>query len=359
MSRTESGWIRTGARQARRGFTLVELLVVIAIIGLLAALVVPAVFAARATFEKGAVKFEVQSLDSALASYRSKYGDYPPDGSSWPVMERHFRKAFPDILNTELSLMNPANGTILDRAEALVFFLGGFSADNQRPFTGTGGPLVNVNAGTPAPPLYRYNGSRENSFYDFTMSRLTLDDVGSSGTPELMSNDEQLFAGAPTGDQFPVFMARNNTVVKGAPYVYFDSRTYFANINTAANPIFNCYQPSNLTTTVSDPRGVFGAVRPHLESVSSTGVFVFQNSKTFQIIAPGRDGKYGGRLVALGAQWFTLVGNSFTYNGTIMVPDAASTTKFALNENIGIVDYPAYDNASNFTELNTLGEGAQ
>ena len=42
-----------------------------------------------------------------------------------------------------------------------------------------------------------------------------------------------------------------------------------------------------------------------------------------------------------------------------MVVDAASTSKFALNENNGVVDYPAYDNASNFTELSTLGEGAQ
>ena len=100
-------------------------------------------------------------------------------------------------------------------------------------------------------------------------------------------------------------------------------------------------------------------MRPHLESISASGAFVFQNNKTFQIIAPGRDGKYGGRLVALGAQWFTLIGKSFTYNGTTMVVDAASTTKFALNENNGVVDYPAYDNASNFTELSTLGEGAQ
>ena len=335
-----------------------ELLVVVAIIGLLAALLVPAVFAARAVFEKGAVKFEVQSLNDAIEKYRSKYGDYPADGSSWPVMERHFRKAFPDILNSELSLMNPANGTSLDRAEALVFFLGGFSTDKQRPFTGKGGPIVNV--GTVAAPVYRYNGSRENSFYDFSTTRLTLDDVGTGGTPALLSNDEALFAGS-VNDPFPVFMARNNTVVKGAPYVYFDSRTYFANIGTPAAPIYNCYQPSNIVsvTNASSTRGEFGAVRPHLDSVSSTGAFVFQNNKTFQLIAPGRDGKYGGRLVALGAQWFTLAGKSYTYNGTVMVPDAASTSKFALNENNGIVDNPAYDNASNFTELNTLGDGAQ
>ena len=82
----------------------------------------------------------------------------------------------------------------------------------------------------------------------------------------------------------------------------------------------------------------------------------FENNKTFQLIAPGRDGKYGGRLVALGAQWFTLGGISYTYNGTIMVPDAAASKKFALNENSGVVVNPAHDNASNFTELNTFGD---
>ena len=112
------------------------------------------------------------------------------------------------------------------------------------------------------------------------MTRLTLDDVGTGGSPALMSNDETLFAGA-TSDPFPVFMARNNTVVKGAPYVYFDSRTYLANIGTVAAPIYNCYQPSNITSvnTSTAARGEFGAVRPHLESVSSTGAFVFKNNR--------------------------------------------------------------------------------
>ncbi len=347
MNRTISTWKRTGASRLRRGFTLVELLVVIAIIGVLVGLTVPAVFGVRASFERSAVKFEVQALSDAIENYRSKTGDYPPDGSSWTVTERHFRKAFPNILSSELSLINPANGVQIDPAEALVFFLGGFSTDAQRPFTGKGGPFVKVGTG------YQYNGSRDNSYFEFPIGRLTLDGSGAS-------NDETMFAGA-TSDVFPVFMSRNNVPkFAGTPYAYFDSRTY---LSPSSNGTFlNCYQPSNVAsvTTAGSPRGDLGAVRPFLESVSATGNPVFENPKTFQIQTAGGDGRFGGRLLAIGQQWFTTKGLSFTYNPTTktMAPDAASSKKFELSENFGIVERPAYDNASNFTESKTLGENA-
>ncbi len=337
MNRSISTWVRTRTGKVRRGFTLVELLVVIAIIGLLVGLTVPAVFGVQAAFERAAVKIEVESLSDAIEKYRSKHGDYPPDGSSWTQMERHFRKAFPNILSSELGLMQSAQ---MDRAEALVFFLGGFSTDAQRPFTGKGGPLVKV--GT----AYQYNASRDNSFYEFSNDRLTLD-------------DESTFAGA-TIDAFPVYMSRKNTLLAGTPYVYFDSRTYLANIGTASAPIYNCYQPSNIVTvtSVGSPRGDLGAVRPHLASVSGSNSPIWENPKTFQIITAGKDGRYGGRLVAVGAQWFTSTGKSYTYNGTVMAPDSASPGKFELNENNGILLRPAYDNATNFTESKTLGDNA-
>ena len=89
MNRSISTWKRTRAGTLRRGFTLVELLVVIAIIGLLVGLTVPAVFGVRGAFNRASVKFEVQALNDAVENYRSKYGDYPPDGSSWTVFEKH------------------------------------------------------------------------------------------------------------------------------------------------------------------------------------------------------------------------------------------------------------------------------
>ncbi len=338
MNRSVSTWVRTRASRVHRGFTLVELLVVIAIIGLLVGITVPAVIAVRGVFEKGALKFEVNALNDAVENYRSKNGDYPPDGSSWPVMESHLRKAYPEILSTELALLK---GMQLDPAESLVFFLGGFSTDKQRPFTGKGGPFIKAGA------TVNYNVSRDNSFYDFPAERM-------------MFNDESVFAGV-TDDALPVFMSRGNPPLFGSPYVYFDSRTYLFNKGTAAAPIYNAYQPSNIVTTNGPgaPRGNMGAVRPHLDSVAATGSFTFHNNKTFQVISPGIDGKFGGRLVALGAQWFNLAGKSFTFNGTIMGPDAASAGPFLLSENVGVVDRPSHDNACNFTEFKTLGDAAQ
>ena len=328
-------------RKLRSGFTLVELLVVIAIIGVLVGITLPAVQAVRLHFDKTANKFEVQSLNDAVEKYRGIYGDYPPDGSSAAIMQRHLRKAFPNILQSEIDLLTEVQ---LDPAEALVFFLGGFSSDKQRPFTGKGGPIVNT--GTTAAPVYSYNPARENSMHEFVSGRLVLD-------------DEYAFAGG-TSDFFPVYMARNNTVVEGCPYVYFDSRTYNANRGTAASPIYNCYQPSHIvdTTVATSERGKLGAIRPFLSTVSGTGgaTFAFEDPKTFQIIGPGSDGFYGGRIVHLGAQWFTAKGLSYTFNGTGMVVDSAAPRLFELAENAGTLRTPVHDNVSNFTETATLGE---
>lgn len=383
MNRSISTWKRTRAGTLRRGFTLVELLVVIAIIGVLVGLTVPAVFGVRAAFNRASVKFEVQALNDAVENYRSKYGDYPPDGSSWTVLEKHMRKAFPNILQSELNLLNPTmfttsqsgsvadirndndttlNGSVppihfrvMDPAEALVFFLGGFSSDAQRPFTGPGGPFASTSV---AGQGYQYNGSRQNPFYEFPSGRLTLDTLGGF----LISTDEILFGeGACQGgtgkDLLPVYMSKLNDIETGAPYVYFDSRTY-----QSIKPgiiYFNFYQPSTVTVAAATPRGALGAARPYLSEPSLT----YENKQTFQILSPGGDGSYGGRI-------YTEIARSpgppatmilFTSKGSHCSPGPSSFGKvpgaaFILPEYAP--KRPMHDNASNFTETNTLGENA-
>mgnify|MGYP003336251906 FL=1 len=109
MTQPAARSVSLGMKRSRRGFTLVELLVVIAILSILAALLAWGVNAARISMLRSAQSAEIQMIATAVEAYRSKYGDYPPDGSSWPAMEQHLRKAFPDILITELNLLNPAN----------------------------------------------------------------------------------------------------------------------------------------------------------------------------------------------------------------------------------------------------------
>ena len=227
----------SSARPPRFGFTLVEILVVIVIIGILAGLAIPAVNGAIIKARNTATKVEIDILEQALETYKLNYGDYPPDFSDWRKVERHYRRAFPEIDNEELKILaqfcwldqnydrvapvvaggntnsvDPRTqpGTYsyyrpcMDPAEALVWSLGGFSTDAKRPFTGNGGPLSRRSnfANTTLDACYnhfQYNSARDNSLFDFELDGLTLvvandgsstfDPIG-DGTPYTYSDDE-------------------------------------------------------------------------------------------------------------------------------------------------------------------------
>ena len=70
-------------RKHRPGFTLVELLVVIAIIGMLIALLLPAVQAAREAGRRGQCINKMKQLALGVHNYESSHGHFPPAGKGY------------------------------------------------------------------------------------------------------------------------------------------------------------------------------------------------------------------------------------------------------------------------------------
>jgi len=70
-------------------FTLIELLVVVAIIAILAALLLPALVAARERARRSVCANNLNQIGTATEQYLGLYGEYYPGGQSWFVPDRY------------------------------------------------------------------------------------------------------------------------------------------------------------------------------------------------------------------------------------------------------------------------------
>ncbi len=95
----------------RTGFTLVELLVVIAIIGILVALLLPAVQAAREAARRTQCKNALKQTALAMINFESAQGGLPP------ISE--FEESNPNAANGSALIVNPANARVFGVAGAM------------------------------------------------------------------------------------------------------------------------------------------------------------------------------------------------------------------------------------------------
>ena len=294
----------------RNAFTMIELLIVIVILGILASLILPAVGRVRNTVRIGQVKAEISSLESAIATFKGKYGVDPPSRivfyetpsaaggwthaspSSDAIDSRaKIRQIWPQF---DFIMVRNINGNsssadvvTLTQGECLVFFLGGIlqrpedvNSNSTLNNNGTydagdinddGNGKLDVNAtiagatsrsvctGFSKNPFnpFASGGNRETAIYDFINSRLV--DVDSDGMAEFV-------------DPLPS---------QTQPYLYLSS---YEGIG---------YQAIEF--------GGGGPICPYLQSSSLTAPATWASvlslprwkPKSYQIISPGFDKQYG------------------------------------------------------------------
>ncbi len=285
------------AASPRRAFTLVELLVVIAIIGVLAGILIVAVFPLLRKGPDLQDVSDIQQLQAAVNNFKATYKSYPPSkirlranaadyvatdaldleslgyiNQFWPRMGNFTNYSWNGI-NTPPP--GPKGGVILEGDQCLVFFLGGpggtqgFSPDPTNPC----GPVIpGVN-------------QTRTSFFQFQPARL-VDPVPCIATwppgPVFIADQSNRSWCAPSG--FPSYL--NNWKDTARPYAYFSSGKGKNGYNSTYN------QQGSFSHEIQ----ALDYVAPYYDSVTKDLQghlsINYLNPSSFQIISAGFDGYF-------------------------------------------------------------------
>lgn len=318
---------------ARTGLTLIELLVVILIIGILMALLIPAVGGAIRQAKQGQVSAEISNMATALADFKTRFNDYPPsrlycaeNGDYSPATgdsedlknlkarsAQYLRKFFPRVdirtngTTSGLVYDFNSNGSVtadpafvINGPECLVFFLGGMTQA-----TTTNGKTTYAMVGFSKSPTNPFvsvatSANRTSPFYEFFNGR--LDDSDGNGVPCYLD---------PLGSQ-----ADNTPIAEGndkRPYAYFsaygsgnyDPEDYNApsEVDSAGVPIGRQFAVSFLSTLSPSALGTasINGAGPNPYTVSAPIVFsgttvttaTYQNAQSYQLMSAGIDRQWG------------------------------------------------------------------
>ena len=268
---------RMQPNQNRRhsGFTLIELLVAISIVAILAGLLLTGVQSARRAVDVAAAAQDIRNLDQALTTFHSEFGSYPPSSivlyervDEWDAISRRkIQKLWPDYaagidLNGNSTTGESGVSLALNGAECLVFFLGGMVASDGAPRGFSRNPVN---------PFKLDSGERVGPFFEFDLTRLKPTSGGKFAYYDSFPDQ-----------QSPIWYLSS-----------YDGRGY--DIGDICNTGDNGDLPNGMVDSykkvvslVYDDGGkIWYPVGTSEFGAPSWG------EQSFQLISPGRDGKYG------------------------------------------------------------------